>query len=120
MSNLGLTQLIAFSIPPLTAIYPPCIVLVALSFCKGSWHAQARIVGPVMLVSFFFGTIDALKGAGLGDWIPAQLANMPLAVRAWPGLVPCPVTLAGAFICDRLLGKRAEALADYPVRQKRY
>ena len=111
VSNLGLTQLIAFSIPLLTAIYPPCIVLVALSFCKGLWHAQARIVGPVMLVSFFFGTIDALKGAGLGDWIPAQLANMPFSNQGLAWLVPCLVTLVGAFICDRLLGKRAEALA---------
>jgi LIVCS family branched-chain amino acid:cation transporter len=41
VSNLGLTKLIAFSIPVLTAIYPPCIVLVALSFCKDFWHEQA-------------------------------------------------------------------------------
>jgi len=68
-------------------------------------------VGPVMLVSFFFGTIDALKGAGLGDWIPAQLANMPFSNQGLAWLVPCLVTLVGAFICDRLLGKRAEALA---------
>ena len=111
VSNLGLTQLIAFSIPLLTAIYPPCIVLVALSFCKGLWHAQARIVGPVMLVSFIFGSIDALKGAGLAGWIPSQLANMPFSDQGLAWLVPCLVTLVGAFICDRLLGKRAEALA---------
>jgi branched-chain amino acid:cation transporter, LIVCS family len=111
VSNLGLTQLIAFSIPVLTAIYPPCIVLVALSFCKGLWNAQARIVGPVMLVSFFFGSIDALKGAGMGDWIPAQLANMPFSEQGLAWLVPSLVTLLGAVICDRLLGKRVEAMA---------
>ncbi|MBP3863169.1 MAG: branched-chain amino acid transport system II carrier protein, partial [Pseudomonas sp.] len=111
VSNLGLTQLIAFSIPLLTAIYPPCIVLVALSFCKGLWNAQSRIVGPVMLVSFFFGSIDALKGAGLGEWIPAQLANMPFSEQGLAWLVPSLVTLLGAVICDRLLGKRVEAMA---------
>ena len=111
VSNLGLTKLIAFSVPVLTAIYPPCIVLVALSFCKGLWNAQARIVGPVMLVSFFFGSIDALKGAGMGDWIPAQLANMPFSEQGLAWLVPCLVTLLGAVICDRLLGKRVEAMA---------
>ena len=111
VSNLGLTQLIAFSIPLLTAIYPPCIVLVALSFCKGFWHAQSRIVGPVMLVSFFFGTIDALKGAGFGEWIPSTLANMPFSEQGLAWLVPSVVTLIGAVVCDRLLGKPVQALA---------
>lgn len=111
VSNLGLTQLIAFSIPLLTAIYPPCIVLVALSFCKGLWHAQARIVGPVMLVSFIFGSIDALKGAGMAGWIPTQLVNMPFSEQGLAWLVPSLAVLLGAVICDRMLGKRHEALA---------
>ena len=111
VSNLGLTQLIAFSIPLLTAIYPPCIVLVALSFCKGLWHAQARIVGPVMLVSFIFGSIDALKGAGMAGWIPDRLVNMPFSEQGLAWLVPSLVVLLGAVICDRMLGKRQEALA---------
>ncbi|MGE8179931.1 branched-chain amino acid transport system II carrier protein [Pseudomonas fluorescens] len=111
VSNLGLTKLIAFSIPVLTAIYPPCIVLVALSFCKDFWLEQGRIVGPVMLVSFLFGMIDALKGAGLADWMPTQLAHLPLAEQGLAWLVPCFFTLVVAFACDRLLGKRSEALA---------
>lgn len=64
-----------------------------------------------MLVSFFFGSIDALKGAGLGEWIPAQLANMPFSEQGLAWLVPSLVTLLGAVICDRLLGKRVEAMA---------
>ncbi|WP_428835341.1 hypothetical protein [Pseudomonas peli] len=35
----------------LTAIYPPCIVLVALSFVKDFGNEPTRILGPVMLVS---------------------------------------------------------------------
>ncbi len=34
VSNLGLSHLIQVSIPVLTAIYPPCIVLVVLSFTR--------------------------------------------------------------------------------------
>ena len=111
VSNLGLTKLIAFSIPLLTAIYPPCIVLVALSFCKGLWHAQARIVGPVMLVAFIFGVIDALKGAGFGDSIPSVLANMPFSNQGLAWLVPSLMILLAVVICDRMLGKPQEALA---------
>jgi LIVCS family branched-chain amino acid:cation transporter len=111
VSNLGLTNLIKFSVPVLTAIYPPCIVLVALSFCKEFWHSQGRIVAPVMVVSLLFGIIDACKGAGIADWLPTRLAHLPLSEQGLAWLVPALITLVGAFLCDRLLGKRREALA---------
>jgi len=111
VSNLGLTKLIAFSIPVLTAIYPPCIALVALSFCQSFWNAQGRIVGPVMLVSLLFGMIDALKGAGMADWMPAQLSHLPLSEQGLAWLVPSVVMLAIAVVIDRVLGKPDEVLA---------
>ena len=37
ISNLGLSKLIAFSIPVLVSIYPPCIVLILLSFTLRFW-----------------------------------------------------------------------------------
>ena len=111
VSNLGLTKLIAFSVPVLTAIYPPCIVLVALSFCKGFWNEQTRIVGPVMLVSFIFGVVDALKGAGLADGLPNWLTHMPFSEQGLAWLVPSLIVLVGAFSYDRLLGKSQEAIA---------
>jgi LIVCS family branched-chain amino acid:cation transporter len=110
VSNLGLTKLILFSIPVLTAIYPPCIVLVALSFCKGFWHSQGRIVAPVMLTAFVCGLIDALKGAGFAEHMPRMLADLPLSEQGLAWLVPSVIVLVVAFICDRLLGKRSEAL----------
>ena len=111
VSNLGLTKLILFSVPVLTAIYPPCIVLVGLSFCKGMWHSQTRIMAPVMAVSLFFGTIDALKGAGLGGWMPESMAHLPLSEQGLAWLVPCVATLFVAVVCDRLLGKPREVTA---------
>ncbi|WPO98597.1 branched-chain amino acid transport system II carrier protein [Pseudomonas sp. HR96] len=111
VSNLGLTKLIAFSIPVLTAIYPPCIALVALSFCASLWHSQPRIVAPVMLVSLLFGMVDALKGAGLGEWLPTSLAHLPLSEQGLAWLVPSVVMLVIAVVMDRLLGKPAAATA---------
>jgi branched-chain amino acid:cation transporter, LIVCS family len=111
VSNLGLTKLIAFSIPVLTAIYPPCIVLVALSFCKDFWHSQGRIVAPVMLVSLLFGIVDACKGAGLADGLPTQLAHLPLSDQGLAWLVPSVITLVGAVVVDRLLGKHSAVVA---------
>lgn len=40
ISNLGLSKLIAFSIPVLVSIYPPCIVLILLSFTLRFWKKR--------------------------------------------------------------------------------
>lgn len=111
VSNLGLTKLIQFSIPVLTAIYPPCIALVALSFCKDFWREQGRIVAPVMLVAFLIGVVDAVKGSAWGEHLPDALAHLPLSEQGLAWLIPSLITLLGAFVVDRLLGKRSEALA---------
>ena len=110
VSNLGLTKLIMFSVPVLTAIYPPCIVLVGLSFCKGMWHSQTRIMAPVMAVSLVFGVIDAIKGAGL-QWLPSWAEHLPLSEQGLAWLVPCVATLVVAVVCDRMLGKPREVTA---------
>ncbi|MFJ1340489.1 branched-chain amino acid transport system II carrier protein [Pseudomonas caricapapayae] len=111
ISNLGLTKLIMFSIPVLTAIYPPCIVVVGLSFCKELWNSQVRILAPVMLVSLLFGMVDAIKGTSLAHLLPDVLAHLPLSEQGLAWLVPSVVTLGVAVICDRMLGKPREALA---------
>ena len=85
VSNLGLTKLIQFSIPVLTAIYPPCIALVALSFCKDFWHEQGRIVG-----TGHAGRVpDRCGGCGEGvcaGCVPAGCAGSSAIERARPGL----------------------------------
>jgi LIVCS family branched-chain amino acid:cation transporter len=109
VSNLGLTKLIQFSVPVLTAIYPPCIVLVALSFCAGLWKSQTRIVAPVMAVSLAFGMVDALKGAGFA--VPEWLAHLPLSEQGLAWLIPSVAMLAVMVVIDRLLGEPSEAVA---------
>jgi len=111
VSNLGLTKLIMFSIPLLTAIYPPCIVLVALSFSKGIWNSPVRIMGPVMAVSLLFGIVDAIKGTSLAHILPDVVAHLPLSDQGLAWLVPSALTLGAAMLCDWMLGKPREVLA---------
>ena len=111
VSNLGLTKLIMFSIPVLTAIYPPCIVVVALSFVKERWNSPGRILAPVMLVSLLFGVVDAIKGSDLGHWLPSIASHLPLSDQGLAWLVPSVITLVAAIIVDLALGKPREALA---------
>jgi LIVCS family branched-chain amino acid:cation transporter len=64
-----------------------------------------------MLVSLLFGMIDALKGSGLGEYLPDAVARLPLSEQGLAWLIPSLATLFVAFIVDRVLAKRSEALA---------
>lgn len=105
VSNLGLSHLIAISIPVLTAIYPPCIVLVLLSFTLSWWNKSSRIVAPAMLVSLVFGIIDALKGTDFKAWLPAFCQHLPLADQGLSWLPPTLVILLLSVVTDRVKGR---------------
>lgn len=107
VSNLGLSHLIQISIPVLTAIYPPCIVLVLLSFTLSWWKKSTRIVAPVMLVSLLFGIVDAIKTTNLKAMIPEFTQNLPLADQGLAWLPPSLVMLALVAVYDRVSGRQS-------------
>ncbi len=85
VSNLGLSHLIQVSIPVLTAIYPPCIALVVLSFTRSWWHNSSRVIAPAMFISLMFGIIDGIKVIGICR-DSAGLDRASAAGGAGPGL----------------------------------
>ncbi|MOA06706.1 Branched-chain amino acid transport system 2 carrier protein [compost metagenome] len=107
VSNLGLSHLIQLSIPVLTAIYPPCIVLVLLSFTLRWWNNASRIVIPTMLISLLFGMIDGIKGSALAGMLPEWSLHLPLAEQGLAWLLPSLLGLMLAAIYDRLLGRES-------------
>lgn len=105
ISNLGLTHLIAISVPVLTAIYPPCIVLVLLSFTLNWWQEAGRIIKPAMAVSLIFGIIDGLKASDFSSVVPVSLQHLPLSEQNLSWLPPVLVVIIVAAIIDRMKGK---------------
>ncbi|MGK2889620.1 MAG: branched-chain amino acid transport system II carrier protein [Candidatus Malihini olakiniferum] len=106
VANLGLSHLIQLSIPVLTAIYPPCIVLVLLSFTLRWWNQASRIVAPVMLISLLFGLIDGVKSSTFSSLLPAWSLNLPLGEQGLAWLPPSLVVVLAAVIYDRLSGRQ--------------
>lgn len=102
VSNLGLTKLIEVSVFALTAIYPPCIVLVLLSFIQPWLRRPSLVFSAVILTSLLFGILDALKSLQLPalSWY----ANLPLSEAGLVWLLPAAVIFAVALAADRLLG----------------
>lgn len=109
VSNLGLSHLIQLSIPVMTAIYPPCIVLVLLSFTRAWWNKNSRIVAPVMLISLLFGIIDGIKSSNFKWLLPEWSLHLPLSAQDLAWLPPSLLVLLAAAIYDRLCGRQEVA-----------
>ncbi|WP_261641439.1 branched-chain amino acid transport system II carrier protein [Erwinia mallotivora] len=106
VSNLGLSHLIQISIPVLTAIYPPCIVLVLLSFTLGWWKKSSRIIASTMLVSLLFGMVDAVKTTSFAALLPGFATHLPLADQGLAWLPPSLAMLLLVAIYDRVVGRQ--------------
>lgn len=103
ISNLGLSHLIHLSIPVLTAIYPPCIMLVLLSFTRHWWRNPVRVIAPATFVSLLFGIIDGIKSSVFAQILPAWTARLPLAEQGLAWVMPAAVMIILTIIWDRLI-----------------
>ncbi|WP_458414852.1 branched-chain amino acid transport system II carrier protein [Schinkia sp. CFF1] len=65
VANVGLTQLIAISVPVLTAIYPLAIVLIFLTFFHSLFNGRAEVYQGSLLFTFIISFFDGLNGVGI-------------------------------------------------------
>ena len=77
----------------------------------GYGHLELARSHDLTLVAPASANTVARMAAGLADGLPSPLSNLPLGEQGLAWLVPCVMTLVVAVVCDRLLGKREEALA---------
>lgn len=102
ISNLGLTKLIAFSVPVLSAIYPPAIAVIVLSFFWKFFKQPARVVAPVTGIALIFGIVDGFKTAGLEQFLPEFALNLPLAQQNLAWFIPSFIVFVLCFVIDRM------------------
>lgn len=105
VANVGLSQLIALSVPVLFALYPVAIALISLTFIRTRLPNTQLAYRMVIAVSLLFALIDAAKVAGLDvslfDFLPLFSFGM-----GW--LLPTFVAVLVAF----LMPKRQAVLAE--------
>ena len=65
VANVGLTQLIAVSVPVLTAIYPLAIVLIFLTFFHSLFKGRAEVYQVSLIVTFIISLFDGLSALEL-------------------------------------------------------
>lgn len=86
--------------PVLSAIYPPAIVVIMLSFGWKFFNHPRRVIAPVTAVSLVFGIVDGLKVANFE--LPYALTHLPLAEQNLAWLIPSLVVFVIAFVIDKV------------------
>lgn len=113
ISNLGLTRLISVSVPLLTAVYPPCIAIVLLSFTTSLWRKPRRVYAPVVAVACLFGLLDGIVASPLNEMLnqmPTRLLRpLPLFSQSLEWLLPCVGVLVIAALVD---GKKRQTACE--------
>ncbi len=105
VANLGLTQLITFTLPVLIAIYPIAIVLIFLTFVNYVLPIHRYVYQGAILLTICISVPNALEGAELGIPGLGFLHNLPLYSEGIGWLVPAIAGgVIGLFI--RSLSKR--------------
>ncbi|MEG0341921.1 MAG: branched-chain amino acid transport system II carrier protein [Acinetobacter sp.] len=102
ISNLGLTKLITVSVPVLSAIYPPAIVVILLSFFWKFFNRPSSVVAPVTAIAFLFGLFDAVKVAGFESYLPDFIQHLPLNEQNLAWLIPSLCVLVIAIVLDKV------------------
>lgn len=105
VANQGLEQLIAVSVPVLSAIYPVAIALVGLSLASGLWRKPSRVFIPTLAVAALFGIMDGVAAAGFSHLVPEAVAKMPGASLGLGWLVPVLVALGASAAYDRVASR---------------
>lgn len=90
VANVGLSQLIAISVPVLFALYPIAIALIVLAFAKNSLPNPKFAYSVVLIVSLAFSLLDAAKVAGIDV---SMFNSLPLFDYGMAWLLPSIATL---------------------------
>ncbi|MFC8685369.1 branched-chain amino acid transport system II carrier protein [Brevibacillus porteri] len=96
VANVGLTQLITFSVPVLMAIYPLAIVLMLLTFCDRMFNGHRAVYVGAITATAVISLLDGAAQLGLSiDSLTPILEQLPLYKVGIGWLVPA---FAGALL----------------------
>lgn len=104
LANMGLEQLIQFSVPVLAILYPLAIVLILLTFLHGLFKGKRTVYGVSLLLTFLISLVDGLKDTPLSieqlhNWFNQYL---PLYSIEMGWLIPAGVgALIGLLLPER-------------------
>ncbi len=98
-ANVGLTQILKFSVPILTAIYPMAIVLMVLALLNNLFKGNSYVYLFAMICTSFVSILEALGQFGLKINI---LYSLPFYLNGLSWIIPAVVGAILGFIYGKL------------------
>lgn len=107
VSNIGLSNIIKFSIPILCILYPIVITLVLLNVCHTIFQRDPKIFRPCLALTTIAAVFDGLRAAGISTGaIHAWLTDyMPLYTIGFGWIIPCLAGIVIGFIWKAMSSK---------------
>lgn len=123
VTNAGLANIIAYSIPVLMFLYPLAIVLIMLAFLSPLFKHRRLVYASAIIVTFFIAIIDGLKtltasiGVANPGWLQAVIdfygAILPLYSEGLGWLLPAIITILITGLIARFSGGEGVASAEH-------
>ncbi|MCA1065961.1 branched-chain amino acid transport system II carrier protein [Rossellomorea sp. AcN35-11] len=111
IANIGLTQLIAVSLPVLIFIYPLAIVLILLSFMHNGFNGYSLVYAGALLPTGLISLLDGIKTAGVDVTAVSQsLEFLPFYTQGIGWLVPAMIGAIIGFIIASLAGQTKRSI----------
>lgn len=104
-ANVGLTQILKFSVPVLTIIYPMAIVLMVLALMNNIYEGNSYVYLFAMICTFFVSILETLGQFGLKINI---LNSLPFYSKGLGWIIPAVVGALTGFIYGKFNNKGFE------------
>ncbi|MBP2241420.1 LIVCS family branched-chain amino acid:cation transporter [Cytobacillus eiseniae] len=112
IANIGLTQLINFSVPVLVIIYPLAIVLIVLSFFDHAFKGSSLVYICALIPTGIISLVDGFNTAGINvSAITDALSFLPLFAQGIGWIVPAIIGALIGYFISMAVGKTEETTA---------
>lgn len=109
LSTLGLTKLIAMSVPVLLVVYPVFIILIVMSFFRDYIRSMATVLGPACAMGLLCGFFDAFKSQGMNWLVPSIYEHLPFFRQGLAWITPCVTLIVISLLVEMYSTKVSEA-----------
>jgi LIVCS family branched-chain amino acid:cation transporter len=101
LANMGLTKILAISVPVLNAIYPIAIMLIVLAMVDRLFNGNTVVYGLTILFTGVVSVVDALEQVGIEQPFIVNLFNkLPLYSIGLGWVVPALIGIALGITCN--------------------
>lgn len=113
IANIGLTQLINFSVPVLTFIYPLAIVLIVLSLMNNVFKGASIVYICALIPTGLISVVDGLNTAGINiEALNNGLSFLPLFNVGIGWIVPAIIGAIIGYIISIITGSKEELVTE--------